>query len=108
MDLCVQNLESKQKLESELEEARKILRKTLCDTCKTNLKNKKIKEKKTSSGITVKGKGNAFILSLLAVSVALVGFYGTSTGNQFNEPALIQNEFVTIEQPNFESTQNMR
>jgi len=45
------------------------------------LKNRKQPKEKKQSGITVWGKGNAFILSLLAVSVAMVGFYGTTQQN---------------------------
>jgi hypothetical protein len=90
VDLCVQNFEKKNELEGELEEAWEILRQTLCTDCKTNLKNKgskkAIKSKSsTLGGITIKGKGNAFILSLLAVSVALVGFIGMNSNLTNNQ-----------------------
>ena len=64
------NIERRETLEFELEDAREVLRKTLCEECKTNLKSGTQKRK---SGVTVRGKGkNAFLLSLLAVSVAMV------------------------------------
>jgi len=68
------------------------------------LKNKGTKKSKAARkptsgfGITVKGKGNAFILSLLAVSVALVGFAGLNQ-NQVSpniDMPLIQNEFISL------------
>lgn len=77
MELCVSSMEQKEELEGELEGARDILKKSLCTDCKDALKTgtKNTKKKSQSSGITVKGKGNAFIMSLLAVSVAMVAVY---------------------------------
>lgn len=70
MDLCVDNIERRENLEFELDEAKDVLKKTLCEECKTNLK---AGTQKRKSGVTVRGKGkNAFLLSLLAVSVAMV------------------------------------
>ena len=81
MELCVDNMERREFLEKELEEAKEILQKTLCGDCKSNLKKRVQRPKK--SGITVKGKGNALILSILAVSVAMVTLGGqTEIGQQ--------------------------
>ncbi len=80
MQLCVQEVEKREALEEELEDAKKILKKTLCEDCKSNLKSGQPTKKK--SGITIKGNGNKFIMSLLAVSVALVAVYAPGTQNQ--------------------------
>ncbi len=61
--------------------------------------NKK-KPSKKSHGITVRGKGNAFILSILAVSVAMVALYNPS-----NESPILGNSTNLIEEiptPSFE------
>ena len=75
MELCVTNFEKRDALERDLEDAKDILQKTLCGTCKDGLRKRCSKPKKSGSGITVKGKGNAFILSILALSVAMVTVY---------------------------------
>ena len=75
MQLCVTNMQQKEELEEELEGAKEILKKTLCSDCKDSLKTGTKCQKKKSAGITVRGKGNAFIMSLLAVRVALVAVY---------------------------------
>ena len=78
MDLCVQNIERRRELEDQLEGAKDVLKETICDDCKTNLKNQvtqKTKKETKTGGISIRGKGNAFILSLIALSVALVTLY---------------------------------
>lgn len=80
--LCVESFEQKTQLETDLADAREIIWQTLCNTCKDNLRSKIAKKNKqvpnSNSGISIRGKGNAFILSILAVSVALVGMAGYS------------------------------
>jgi len=85
MELCVENVEKRSAMEEELEGARDILKKTLCGDCKTNLKSHNCSKSGSSkkiakrSGISLKGKGNVFIMSILAVSMALVAIAGTGT-----------------------------
>lgn len=87
MELCVENVEKRSAMEEDLSGARDILKSTLCDGCKTNLKKNGCHKKPTISskkskkqgGISLKGKGSAFIMSLLAVSVAIVAIAGTGT-----------------------------
>ena len=89
MELCVQNIEKRKHMEQELEEAKDILKRTLCDGCKGNLKQRvklpqnRSKQQKKHSGISIRGKGgNAFIMSILALSVALVSVYSPDSSSK--------------------------
>lgn len=67
-------------MEDEIETAKEMLQQTICQECKSNLKNQvtreqKIKKESRKGGISIRGKGNAIILSLIALSVALVTIY---------------------------------
>jgi len=97
MELCVQNVSKRDEIETDLDEAKEILQKTLCNDCKGNLKmagssprKDNRKRKGASSNLSVKGKGNAIILSILAASVALVSLYSGS-GQKDQVPAVVLN-----------------
>ena len=91
MEICVENEMRKNELEDELRDARTILRAALCKPCKDKL-SMKVKERqneapsKKKGAISLHGKGNAFIISIVAVSVAMACLYNPSTGQNFVAP----------------------